>query len=152
MRVFAISDLHTDFQENWEYLKKITIPEYSNDLLIVAGDIADKIEVIEKTLRHLKRFFKHVSYTPGNHELWVRGEEKDSVDKLQKILSLCREIGVQTNPAKYNGIWIVPLLSWYETKDIKSFVEQDNICRFGRISIFANGTKKSNASVAISLK
>lgn len=130
MRVFAISDLHTDFKENWEYLKEITVPDYSDDLLIVAGDIADKLDVMEKTLRHLKRFFRYVSYTPGNHELWVRGEEKDSAEKLQKILSLCREIGVQTEPAKYNGVWIVPLLSWYETKDIKSFIEQDEYLPF----------------------
>jgi Icc-related predicted phosphoesterase len=126
MRVFAVSDLHTDFKENWEYLRKISSrQQYRDDLLIVAGDIADNLEIIEKTLSHLKRHFKYVSYIPGNHELWVRGKEKKSIDKLKEILDLCEEIGVQTNPAHYNGVWIVPLFSWYETKHLESFIKDD---------------------------
>ena len=49
----------------------------------------------------LKPFFWQVFFIPGNHELWVKGPPErhggaeDSVEKLDRVLSLCRSIGIQ---------------------------------------------------------
>lgn len=116
MRILAISDLHTDFRENWQLVEQISSSLYHNDILIVAGDIADNLEIIKRTLSLLRSKFKMLFYMPGNHELWVRNEEYDSIEKLFRILRLCHSLEVQTMPAKVNNLWIVPLFSWYDSE------------------------------------
>jgi predicted phosphodiesterase len=116
MRIYAISDLHTDFGENLRMVRRLSPHTYSRDALLVAGDIADRIEVIEETLFLLSAKFRKVFYVPGNHELWVRFDGCDSFEKLRRVLSLCRRLGVHVEPARAGGVWVVPLLSWYETR------------------------------------
>lgn len=116
MRIFAISDLHTDFKENWQLIEQIPASLYRDDVLIVAGDIADHIEVIRRTLSLLRSRFKMVLYTPGNHEFWVRQEEGDSIEKLFKLLTLCHNLDVRTTPTRVNDLWVVPLFSWYDSE------------------------------------
>lgn len=114
MRIFAVSDLHTDFAENRSRLRRLSSICYLEDVVVVAGDIADDLEIIAWTLRTLRSKFAKVFYVPGNHELWVRKEPYDSVEKFHQILSLCDEIGILTRPALAGGAWIIPLFSWYE--------------------------------------
>jgi len=114
MRVFATSDLHTDYRENLRWLQELSDIAYRNDALIVAGDISDRLEVIRGTLQLLRAKFRHVLFTPGNHELWVRGSDTDSLDKLQRVLDLCDELDVITRPVRLEDLWIVPLFSWYD--------------------------------------
>jgi hypothetical protein len=87
---------------------------YFQDALVVAGDIADDLRIIDWTLRKLRSQFGQVFYVPGNHELWVRDGEYDSVEKFRQILRLCDEIGIHTRPGLAGKTWIVPLFSWYE--------------------------------------
>lgn len=115
MRVFAISDLHTDFAKNWDLLEKVSLVEYKHDALVVAGDIADSLLVISKTLGLLRSRFGRVFYVPGNHELWVRTNNYHSVEKFNRILVLCDDLGIETRPARVGSIWIVPLFSWYDS-------------------------------------
>lgn len=115
MRIFAVSDLHTDFTANWLGLQRVTSPEHLHDALVVAGDIADDLMIIEKTLRLLRANFGQVFYVPGNHELWVRKSSLDSVEKFRQVLSLCEDLGICTKPARAGETWIVPLFSWYES-------------------------------------
>lgn len=114
MRIFALSDLHTDFRQNRELVESLPVGEHRSDALIVAGDVADAPEVIEGTLAALRDRFAHVLYVPGNHELWVRQEEGDSVEKFHRVLALCDRVGVETRPVRLDGVWVVPLFSWYE--------------------------------------
>jgi hypothetical protein len=114
MRIFAVSDLHTDFAENRRRLQQVLSTSYLQDALIVAGDIADDFRIIDWTLRKLRSQFGQVFYVPGNHELWVRNGEYDSVEKFWQVLQLCDEIGIYTRPARTEENWIVPLFSWYE--------------------------------------
>jgi 3',5'-cyclic AMP phosphodiesterase CpdA len=78
MRIFALSDLHTDFAENRRRLQQVSSTAYLQDALIVAGDIADDLKIIDWTLRKLRSQFGQVFYVPGNHELWVRDGKYDS--------------------------------------------------------------------------
>lgn len=114
MRIFAVSDLHTDFAENRALLERLPRGEHVRDVLVLAGDIADRLEVVEWTLRLLRGRFARVFYTPGNHELWSRDGECDSVEKFQRVVELCARLGVETAPGREAGVWVVPLFSWYE--------------------------------------
>jgi predicted phosphodiesterase len=116
MRIFAVSDLHTDFAENRRRLQQISSTSYLRDVLVVAGDIADDLRVIDWTLRRLRSKFDKVFYVPGNHELWVRDGENDSVEKFRQVLRLCDEIGIYTQPGRAAKAWILPLFSWYESE------------------------------------
>jgi predicted phosphodiesterase len=114
MRIFAVSDLHTDFAENRRRLQQLSSTRYLQDVVVVAGDIADSLQIIAWTLRLLRSKFSKVFYVPGNHELWVRSASHDSIEKFHQILSLCDEIGIFTRPARAGEIWIIPLFSWYD--------------------------------------
>jgi predicted phosphodiesterase len=116
MRILAISDLHTDFRENQLLLKQIPAVAYQHDSLIAAGDISGNLDTLSSTLALLRSKFKKVFYVPGNHELWVRREMCTSVEKFFSVLALCETVGVQTSPEKVEGVWIVPLFSWYDSQ------------------------------------
>jgi predicted phosphodiesterase len=113
MRLFATSDLHVDFRENREVLEQVSREEFREDALIVAGDVAHRLELVEASLALLKERFREVFYVPGNHELWVRQEGLDSLEKFHRLLELCRAMGVRTRPGWAGQCWIVPLFSWY---------------------------------------
>ena len=114
MRLFATSDLHTDYKENFRWLQEISDFDYRDDVLIVAGDISDRLETIRETLLLLRAKFRHLFFTPGNHELWVRGVDYDSIKKFELVLKLCDELNVSTKPARFDDVWVVPLFSWYD--------------------------------------
>lgn len=116
MRIYAISDLHTDFKVNRLLLDELTRSGHKRDALLVAGDVADRLEVIEETLALLAARFAEVFYTPGNHECWVRFDDFDSVEKVRRVIELCDRLGVRTRPAKAGDVWVVPLFSWYEAQ------------------------------------
>ena len=122
MRIYAVSDLHADFRANRALLDELSPIDHRRDALIVAGDVADSLEVMAETLLHLRERFGEVFFVPGNHELWVRaGEAKDSIDKFHAVLAACARVGVRTRPAKVNGAWVVPLFSWYdESFDVRN--------------------------------
>jgi predicted phosphodiesterase len=114
MRLFATSDLHTDYKENFRWLQELSDTEYRDDTLIVAGDISDRLEIIRETLLLLRSKFRRLLFTPGNHELWVRGSELNSIEKFQQILNLCDELDIATKPLRLENLWVVPLFSWYD--------------------------------------
>ncbi|CAK0840162.1 unnamed protein product [Prorocentrum cordatum] len=51
----------------------------------------------------------------GNHECWVskNGPYADSFAKIGAIRELCRSMGVRTDAALVDGVWIVPVFGWY---------------------------------------
>lgn len=114
MRIYAVSDLHTDFRENRAALERVAVNGHRDDVLIVAGDVADSESVLRDTLRMLAGRFREVFFVPGNHELWVRGEQRDSMEKFRAVLRICDQAGVRTAPARVGGAWVVPLFSWYD--------------------------------------
>jgi predicted phosphodiesterase len=44
MRVFALSDLHIDYEVNAGWVKSLSSVDYLDDVLILAGDISDKLQ------------------------------------------------------------------------------------------------------------
>jgi predicted phosphodiesterase len=121
-KVYVISDLHTDYKENLSWVERHVEEDakHSKDILIVAGDVSDDLNVLRRTLQPLASAYHKVFYTVGNHELWVRRADRakfNSISKLQAIRDLCKQLGVHTDPMQIQGcnppLWIVPIWSWY---------------------------------------
>ena len=120
MRIFIISDLHVDFEQNRKWLQNLSAQDYSADALIVAGDITHDADNLQVTLAELRNRFAHLFFVPGNHDLWLNnGSFNDSLEKLEYLLNLCRDADVTVQPLKIGNkndlspVWIIPLLSWY---------------------------------------
>jgi len=100
VRLYAISDLHWDYQKNRTWLDALPAGAHRSDAIILAGDITHVCADLESCLRRFKAIFgevlhahmrmqttrtqhaprvhahalahAQVLYTPGNHELWVK--------------------------------------------------------------------------------
>ena len=119
-RVWCVSDVHTDHADNLKWCESLTRERFGHDALIVAGDVSASDAVLRATLVALTRAFGHVFFTPGNHDLWMRGrgvsptsEAHTSLHRLEEIFALCEELGVVTRPAYACGAIVAPILSWY---------------------------------------
>ncbi|KAL5749398.1 hypothetical protein ACOSP7_024001 [Xanthoceras sorbifolium] len=128
-RVFVVSDLHTDYSENMTWVKCLsstTTRHNKEDVLLVAGDVAETYNKFVFTMSLLKNRFRHVFFVPGNHDLWCRWETDHSLgslEKLDRLRDACRELGVETNPADIDGLGIIPLYSWYH----ESFDREEDV-------------------------
>jgi predicted phosphohydrolase len=113
IRVWAVSDVHTDMKENMAALTDW--PRCPDDVLILAGDVSNDLKVLRATLVIACDRFGHVFFCPGNHDLWLHKEDgcSDSIAKLRKIEAICQELGVHTSMGVVGGVTIVPLHSWY---------------------------------------
>lgn len=115
MKVWATSDLHIDFPENWHWFNNLSSWDYQDDLLILAGDITHDLQSMQKLLRSLRGKFSEVFFVPGNHDLWLwKGDAENSFDKFEKVMALTKEEGIQTSPYTSSDLAIVPLLAWYD--------------------------------------
>lgn len=120
-RLFAISDIHIDYQENLNALLAISDSDYCRDTLVIAGDATDKLELLREFFTAITAKFAQVIFVPGNHELWLkRSSPPDSLAKFYAVIDLCEETGVLTGPAlvgEQSRIHIIPLFSWYHTNE-----------------------------------
>lgn len=115
MKVYAISDLHIDFDGNAKWFFNAFDADYDEDVLIVAGDVSDELSRLEQCFTYLARRFKQVIFVPGNHELWVvRDRIPTSIKKFEEICRLTERCGVSMDVCHHAGVSIVPLLSWYD--------------------------------------
>jgi predicted phosphodiesterase len=115
LRIFAISDIHVDYDENRYWLQKLSRQDYQNDILILAGDVSDRFGLLMPTFDLLKRLFKEVMYIPGNHELWVnRDHVPDSIVKFKGVNQMAIDCGMRTAPYHLETLSIVPLFGWYD--------------------------------------
>jgi predicted phosphodiesterase len=100
-----ISDLHIP---NWirgniytldEYIEDTGLHNYNNkaDILIIAGDIAESINIFEKFIEKISKNYEYVVLVLGNHDLLIINNEfNDTLEKMKKI----REI-----IDKYNNVF-----------------------------------------------
>lgn len=169
MRVHVVSDCHTDYADNRNWLDELARGAgvvHRGDALVVAGDVSDDLPTLVATLERFKSVFGEVLFVPGNHvrsgeggavaidaaraatraacapllrpcrawrpadacpptftpdqkDLWVRRQERDKYDSLQKLAVLkdaCARLGVHTAPVRLAGVWLAPLLSWYHAR------------------------------------
>jgi predicted phosphodiesterase len=116
MRVFAISDLHVDYQANARWVARLSAHEYTQDVLILAGDVSSDLDKFKWCLDVLQGRFLQVLFTPGNHDLWVALDRRpwDSFQKFETLRGLVQNHGASMSPYSAGELTIVPLLSWYD--------------------------------------
>jgi predicted phosphodiesterase len=116
MRVFALSDIHVDYNVNARWIAALSANEYRDDLLILAGDVSDSLRLLEWSLATLAARFKQVLYVPGNHDLWVLrdGDKKTSLEKFDQVSRVVEQSGASMQPFHHKDLSIIPLLSWYD--------------------------------------
>ena len=115
--VWAVSDLHGAVSANSERIDQLTPPDPA-DWLIVAGDVAERTDLIIRILRQLNDRYARVIWVPGNHELFSRSQDRyQGREKYAHLVERCREIGVITPEDPYpvfHGTTIVPLFTLYD--------------------------------------
>ncbi|MGD0569766.1 MAG: metallophosphoesterase [Candidatus Sulfotelmatobacter sp.] len=116
MRIFALSDVHVDYDVNRKWVANISATDYCDDVLILAGDIADSLPLFDWCLNTMTRRFRKLLFVPGNHDLWVLHEapEKDSLQKLQDVSAIVESSGASMQPFRERNVSIIPLLAWYD--------------------------------------
>ncbi len=104
----AISDLHVEHAENRAFVEALR-PGAEDDWLIVCGDVADSIELVEWGLGLLAERFRQVVWVPGNHELLTqRSETGPRGDaRYRALVEACRKLGVLTPEDPY-AVWEGP--------------------------------------------
>ena len=121
--LFAISDIHVEHEENRQALERFRSGNES-DWLLVAGDVANDVDLFEWALRTLKAAFGTVVWAPGNHELHVVGGGQSGLRgeaRYMDFVERCRALGVVTPEDPYpvwDGAWgpirIVPMFLLYD--------------------------------------
>ena len=116
MRVFALSDIHVDYTENARWIGNLSIAEYQDDVLILAGDVSDTQTQLDWCLSILTKRFKKVLFVPGNHDLWVVREDskKNSLQKFDDVCAVAQSAGASMQAFHEQGVSIIPLLGWYD--------------------------------------
>jgi predicted phosphodiesterase len=116
MRIFAVSDIHIDYDVNARWLSGISNADHQDDLLILAGDVTDNRALLEWALVTLARRFRKVLFVPGNHDLWVIREDrkKHSLQKFEEIRDIVEASGASMQPYRDRGVSLIPLLAWYD--------------------------------------
>jgi predicted phosphodiesterase len=147
MKLLAISDLHLSNPVNFEAF--MNMGDYPDDWLILAGDIAERPQVLEAAFAHASKCFKQVIWVPGNHELWsVPGDDgKRLAGELRylHLVSLARRHGVLTPEDPYPNwpgdagalnasgpIVIVPLFLLYDYSFGPPGLSRDEIIAWAR--------------------
>ncbi len=115
--LWAVSDLHAAVKANGSRIDGIQ-PEDPSDWLIVAGDVAERTDLVLRVLERLRRRFARVIWVPGNHELFSRSADRcKGRDKYAELVAGCRSIDVLTPEDPYpvfDGVTIVPLFTLYD--------------------------------------
>lgn len=133
-KVWMISDLHCDQKGNAEWCQVLDDAEFQEDVLIVAGNVAETYRAVIQSLKVLRGKFRRVFYVPGNRDLALNASEvrtsrfPDSIAKLLALLKACEEIEVDVLPAAIGqDVYVVPLFSWYNAEFDKRSRPDPNI-------------------------
>lgn len=115
-RIFALSDVHVDYEVNARWVQNLSREDYRNDLLILAGDITHRLPDLASCLSAFVARFAKVLFVPGNHELWVAGDrsERTSLEKYADVVTVAEQSGVWMRPYSHGDVLIAPLLGWYD--------------------------------------
>ena len=124
-KVYLISDVHFDGQ-NRAFIEHMPNKKDENSILVVAGDVGEKLDDVERCFRLCTKKFDTVFYSFGNHELWcTERDETCSYEKIKSVFEVCEKCGVKTNPSEEipvenqgenarQAVFIAPVHSWYE--------------------------------------
>jgi 3',5'-cyclic AMP phosphodiesterase CpdA len=105
MKLYAISDLHLNYEVNRQALE--ALPAHPEDWLILGGDLGETEDHLEFAFYTLAPRFRQLLWVPGNHELWTLPKDPSGLRgevKYQHLVSLCRAYNVLTPEDPYT-LW-----------------------------------------------
>lgn len=115
--LWAVSDLHAAVKRNGPHIDSIQ-PADPSDWLIVAGDVAERQELITQVMGELAERFDTVIWVPGNHELFCRSADRHrGREKYTMLVQSMRSLGVITPEDRYpvfGGVTVCPLFTLYD--------------------------------------
>jgi len=122
-RLLAVSDLHVRYPENREIAAGLA--GEPGDWLVVAGDVAERVDDTVGVLADLAARFAQVIWVPGNHELWTRPKEGTDLrgeHRYRHLVDECRRLGVLTPEDPFpvfgaedgTGVTVCPLFLLYD--------------------------------------
>jgi predicted phosphodiesterase len=138
MRVFALSDIHVDYDVNASWIANLSVAEYQDDVLILAGDVTSERRLFDWSLSTLAKRFRKVLFVPGNHDLWVVREDsgKHSLQKFDDVCAVVESSGASMQVFRERSLSIIPLLAWYDysfgepSEELKSIWMDYYACRW----------------------
>jgi Calcineurin-like phosphoesterase len=124
MRIVFTSDLHADLGgSNAAIIPHLVqrAAEVRPDVLLVAGDVADRAEAVERTLAAFRGVAPLCLYVPGNHDLYAEigpGRITDSRAKFERVLPrVARATGFEylgLGPIHWRGLTVVGTPGWWD--------------------------------------
>lgn len=104
--LLAVSDVHVSHRDNGPVVESLR-PHTPDDWLIVAGDVAERVDDAERALALLRERFAAVVWVPGNHELWTTHQDPvglRGVARYEELVRRCRSLDVVTPEDPY-PVW-----------------------------------------------
>jgi len=119
-----ISDLHLGPTDSFDWTGRATSP-----VCVVAGDVAQDVEIVRETLEHLAQCYQAVLYIDGNNEhRYSLDSFSDSYSILeQAIAGIANVVSLQDNCVIVNGVAFIGTNGWW-TFDFDPTI-QDEQCR-----------------------
>jgi len=149
MKLLATSDLHLGHRQNREAL--LELPSFSDDWLIVAGDVGERPEHLVLGLETLTARFAKVIWTPGNHDLWSPPGATDRTrgqDRYDELVAICRQFGVTTPEDPYPP-WpedpstvVVPMFLLFDYSFRPADIPVDGAVRWARDAGIGSGDEQ----------
>jgi predicted phosphodiesterase len=135
MKIKLISDVHLEFYKeanSFNVFDRICTPA---DVLVVAGDLHVGRNNVADALNHLSKMYKHVIYTPGNHEFY-----HSRIDELNGIVDLLAPNVAYCNPGVVRlddvTFIVAPLWTNFRSDPLAALAAQAMISDFGLIKDF----------------
>jgi UDP-2,3-diacylglucosamine pyrophosphatase LpxH len=130
--------MHVDYDVNAQWVRDLSRQDYRDDVLILAGDITHKLPELAACLSAFVMRFKQVLFVPGNHDVWVRGDDrpKNSLQKFAEVAATVEAVGASMQPFVSGETLFAPLLGWYDysfgepSDDLKQIWMDFHACRW----------------------
>ena len=138
MRLWTLSDMHLSHPENRAVLE--SFPAFSEDWLILAGDVTDGPRRLDWCFRQLTPKFRQIVWVPGNHELWTTPNATHGlrgVALYEQLVQIARVHGVLTPEDPYpvvehraGPVLIAPLFLLYDYSFRPRHIRRDEVVRW----------------------
>jgi predicted phosphohydrolase len=121
MRILITADLHYDIARSRQPTQELARQALAagGDALVLLGDSAGAdLAVLEECLRLFDAFSGRKFLVPGNHCLWCRGDDEDSLTRYHRaipaVAAACGFIVLDHEPALLGGVGLVGTIGWYD--------------------------------------
>jgi len=146
MKFDICSDLHLDhylkYNSNYSSFIKRNFKEINSDNLIIAGDLSNYNNITMEFLLEIKKYYKNIIITWGNHDLYMIGNrqkekyEFNSFNRIKEIKEFCKNnkniYYLDGNIIEINGIRIAGTGNWYNLPNEKTEKQWEKVMNDSR--------------------